>query len=143
MKCPMIVLKTSTKLLSVNKLYMPLGRHVLTPEARVYKQELYNQFMEQLEAQKQCIPTNITSNTKFELSYTFEDDWYYKNGKIKRRDLDAPLKALQDITFTALSSYLNTKIDDSQIWNYKDIQKIQQTVPNIFPLTTIHINVLN
>ena len=83
----------------------------LSPEAQHFKKRV--KFMIQ--------PSKWTENCKFSLTIEYHKDWFYKNGKNRKEDLQNMDKLLIDAIFEQIG------IDDSNLWELHET-KIQDTV---------------
>lgn len=98
---------------SMNRLYAINFRTrsvYMTPEARTFKTQ-FKMFI---------TPFTVSSNDKLTMSLDVYTDWFFKNGKQKRADIQNLIKVVLD----AVSERLG--FDDSQVWSFT-ASKIQST----------------
>lgn len=89
---------------SMNSLYnvlFSLRKVELKPEVRLFKSQA-----------KQYVPHLIVnSSDKLQMEVEVNQDWYYKNGKLKKQDIQNMGKCLVDLVSEKLG------FEDSQIWD--------------------------
>lgn len=99
---------------SMNVLYQIIygqRRVELKPEVRAYKSTA-----------KLYIPRFQTDKTdKLGISMEVSQDWYFKNGLMKKQDVQNMAKVLVDIVAEKMG------FDDSQVWEFS-LEKVQETV---------------
>ena len=111
-----MIIKIPFKTPSANKLYGKTFRHnsvYLRPEAKKLKQEIHDIVIHELAHNYDLGKHNI-----FRVVIEIHEDWYYKNGNVKKMDLANREKFLIDSVFEAIG------IDDKNIFEYT-MKKIQ------------------
>lgn len=107
-------IKIPFKTPSVNHLYFThRGRRILTAEARKLKKEIYTM----VDFQK-TLNRDTLNNKNLKVNILIFEDWYCKNGSVKKKDVANREKFLIDAVFEALG------IDDRFIF-IERIEKIQ------------------
>lgn len=90
---------------SMNSLYnVMFNQRMITmkPEARLYKNQM-----------KMCVPKiTVATDAKVSLTLDVTQDWFYKNGKIKKQDVHNMSKVLVDLICEKMG------FDDSQVWSF-------------------------
>ena len=100
-----MIIKIPFKTPSVNHLYFNFRNiRVLTKEARILKKEIA-EIVEDMHA-----PTELPKNKPLKVVVSIHEDWFCKNGSIKRADIANREKFLIDSIFDALG------IDDKNIF---------------------------
>ena len=101
---------------SVNHLYFNYrGHKILTKEARALKKDIYK-IVDFLDSFDKAFYKNKLLQVEIEIY----EDWYCKNGAVKKKDVANREKFLIDAIFEALG------IDDRFIW-VEIIEKVQST----------------
>jgi Holliday junction resolvase RusA-like endonuclease len=94
----------------------------LTQEARMFKQKV-----------KMVMPPfEFTPQALFDIEINYYHDWYYKNGKVRRLDVQNLDKLLIDAVFEKLGT------DDSRLWSVT-LRKLQK---DDAPMTTVLLSII-
>lgn len=113
MNCGIMKLKIPFKTPTINHLYFNWNnRRILTKKAKELKIEIKEVVKKQLTNEK------FNENEKLKINIDIYEDWYCKNGSIKRKDISNREKFLVDSIFDAIN------INDKQIFKHT-MNKIQ------------------